>query len=149
MAKKKTVSAVACFKQTSPVLFSRAGMLKDPRRAEDDDDDGFLAHVECEAALAAGGAVVTSVVAHKPPSWDAERDVHTVTGRWCRPIMLLLLLVLLLVIFVLISGILLYYNCEYLYRGLKLNGYGECVFILQQKEIVDVISCLTHSLLGC
>ena len=32
---------------------------------------------------------------------------------WCRPTILLLLLVLLVVVFVLISGILLYYNCMY------------------------------------
>lgn len=102
---------------------------------EDDDDDGFLPRYRYQhsvVSMGPGPAVTTSVAKASPAKEAPECDAHSAgrgwtccrTGteaprpaqtresNWCRPTMLLLLVVLLLVVFVLISGILLYYNCE-------------------------------------
>ena len=85
---------------------------------EEDDDDGFVPRPRYQHTV-----VNVTGNTNILQQTDSGRNCCAGSGSavpgnnccatWCRPTILLLLLVLLVVVFVLISGILLYYNCKY------------------------------------
>ena len=90
---------------------------------EEDDDDGFARRPRYQHTVV-NVTGNTSIVRENnysrtccmTPSCCTSGSAvpgNNCCATWCRPTILLLLLVLLVVVFVLISGILLYYNCKY------------------------------------
>lgn len=107
------------------------GVYNDTNLRSDEDEDGFVprANVYRGVVVNASGdstVVRTSHLQQQPApvdnhtcGWCLNSDTNSATPSsresclisWCRPTILLLILVLLVVVFVLVSGILLYYNC--------------------------------------
>lgn len=131
--------------QSAASMVASYGVYKDTGLRSDEDEDGFIpqsSQVYRGVVVNASGdsSVVrsshmqdTSVAAPvetnscgwclntqsstTPPS---TRDSCLIS--WCRPTILLLILVLIVVVFVLVSGILLYYNCTFSPTQLSFNG---------------------------
>lgn len=93
-----------------------------------DDEDGFIPRSSAYRGIVVNASGGTSVL-HTTETQNNDSDLcvwcmanqvqSTTTNNdswwlsWCKPTILLLVLVLLVVMFVLISGILLYFNCKY------------------------------------
>lgn len=92
--------------------FEAYGVYSDP-----EDDHGFLSNKKAPQYSYKGVMVNVSgestVVEQKRTKESTQTEIQT--NPWCKPTILLLLLVLLVVIFVLVAGILLYFNCKYIF----------------------------------
>lgn len=121
--------------QSAARMVASYGVYNDTNLRSDEDEDGFIprANVYRGVVVNASGdsSVVRSSQLQQPSpaaveatsryGWclNAQSTTPSSSGRdscllsWCRPTILLLILVLLVVVFVLVSGILLYYNCTF------------------------------------
>lgn len=119
--------------QSAARMVASYGVYNDTSLRSEEDEDGFIprANVYRGVIVNASGdsSVVRSSQLQQPSpaaveassrcGWclNAQSTTPNSSGRdsclisWCRPTILLLILVLLVVVFVLVSGILLYYNC--------------------------------------
>lgn len=120
-----------------------------------EDEDGFIPRANVYRGVVVNASGDSSVVRNnsqlqQPPpvagesnsrcGWCLSTESTTPSNSrdsclmsWCRPTILLLILVLLVVVFVLVSGILLYYNC-------RLTSLTNCMVVCLACFVVACIS---------
>lgn len=123
--------------QSAATMVASYGVYNDTHIRNEEDEDGFIPRANVYRGVVVNASGDSSVV--RPPTQPVQQqtpqsaesstrcgwclspssstppttDRESCIMSWCRPTILLLILVLLVIVFVLVSGILLYYNCRF------------------------------------
>lgn len=119
--------------QSAANVVASYGVYHDAGLRSEDDEDGFIPRSNAYRGVVVNATGGTSVVRpNEPPPAESESCGWCVNPQpasssescwmsWCKPTILLLILVLLVIVFVLVSGVLLYFNCTLLTNLIACN----------------------------